>query len=417
MFVSDPQSQYLLSLPPGKRTNAVLQLLLDPVVFGYWLFGEPRHKGVEIADTLMLCDDAALLFEAKTRTKPARDDASWIRSKLSEAIGQVNERARMLKDGRVSELRNRWRGVLTWDPSAVKWYYGVVVMNHQSKPYDPLELAAEAYKASKIPVQVFSLLDLAELLRVVNTAVDFLVYYSLRWAYIKRFKTFVHKEFDTYRGVLSYWDELAPHASSRLPSKKEMLDARDFQVRMTRALLKTNDAAAEDYRALAESFLLDIAIGSLVQKARKDGSGKRVGSAQHRSIIEIVAALAELCRRRRAFYARLWREAAQESRKAGQDAWRSRHSAQRRRSYVFGAFRGGDEGREHELVTRAIVAMARNGTTSCAAVGADAKRIEATFEWCVAMARGEPAPDLRDGEILVPKVAYVGVPPGIASST
>jgi hypothetical protein len=143
-LVNDTQLQYLLSLPPGRRTNAVLQVLLDPVVFGYWLFREPKHKGVEIADSLMVCGDTALLFEAKTRMKPAADDASWIRSKLGEAVKQLNERARMLKEGHVSELRNPWRGALTWDPSAVKWYYGVVVMNHQSGPYDPLEMASEA---------------------------------------------------------------------------------------------------------------------------------------------------------------------------------------------------------------------------------------------------------------------------------
>jgi len=407
----------MLSLPPGIRTNAVLRLLLDPVVFGYWLFREPKHKGIEIADSLMLWDDAALLFEAKTRTKPARDDASWIRSKLRYAIGRFNDRARMLREGRVSELRNRWRGVLTWDPSAVKWYYGVVVLNHLSDPYDPLEVASEAYKASEIPVQVFSLFDLAELLRVVNTAPDFLAYYALRWAYVKRFKTFVHREFDTYQGVLSYWVELVPHASSLPLSGREILDAREFQVGVTRAVLRSKDATEEDYRTLAESFLLDIAIGSLVHKADKDASGKRVGSAEHRSLIEIVGALAELSRRRRAFYAGLWREAAAECRRAGRMAWRSGYSPQRHRSYVFGAFRPGDEGREQELTGRAILAMADNRTTSCVAIGADAQRIEATFDGLLAMARGESHRDLRGDEILVPKVAYVDVPGVVASPT
>ncbi len=417
MFIDDVQLQRLLSLPAGKRTNAVLRLLLGPVVFGYWLFREPKHKGIEIADSLMLWDDVCFLFEAKTRTKPAKDDRPWIRSKLTEAIGQLNERAAMLREGRVEELRNKWRGILKWDPSAIKRYYGVVVMNHLSDPYDPLEVACEAYKASEIPVHVFSLFDLAELLRVVNAAVDFLVYYQLRWAYLKRFRTFVHKEFETYQGVLGCWDELAPQASSRPFSKKEMLDARDFQVRITRAALRTKDATEEDYRTLAQSFLLDIAIGSLVQKADKDASGKRVGSSEHQLMTDIVGVVAELSRKRRSFYAGLWREAAAECRRAGRTAWRSGHSPQRHRSYVFGAFRPGDEGREQELTRSAIVAMAHNRTTSCVAIGADAQRIEATFDGLLAMARGEPHPDLRGDEILVPKVAYVDVPGGLASST
>ena len=250
---------------------------------------------------------------------------------------------------------------------------------------------------------------------MVNTAVDFLVYYELRWAYMKRFKTLVQKEFATYQGFLSRWDELAPETSSRPLSAKEMLDARDFQVRITRAALGTNDATKEDYFTLAESRLLDIAIGSLMRKADKDASGKRVGGAEHPLRIEIVGALAELCRRRRAFYGRLWREAAAEWRRTGQTSWRSAHSAQRRRSYVFGAFRGGEEAREQELADRAVLAMARHHTTSSAALGADGERIEATFDGLLAMARRQPTPDLGSGEILVPKVAYIDAEPSAAS--
>jgi hypothetical protein len=114
----------------------------------------------------------------------------------------------MLRAGEVTELRNKWRGVAKWNPSQVKDYYGIIIMNHSSDLYEPRLIATEAFKKAEIPIQVFSLLDFSQLLRFVNTAWDFIVYYELRAKFGRRHDCPVHQEFETYQGILSSYDEL-----------------------------------------------------------------------------------------------------------------------------------------------------------------------------------------------------------------
>ncbi len=303
----------LMRLPLGERTNAVLYDLLQSRFFGYWAFREPKHAGIELADSLVWWHDVVLLFEAKTRTKPGAAPEAWIRSKLGDSIASINDRARLLREGKVDKLRNAWRGEVAWSPQTKTWYYGVVVLNHESEPYDPREIAPGAFSGSEIPIQVFSLFDLAELLRFISTTWVFIVYYEMRNLFGQTFRLDVHREFETYQGVLSQWVKYAKALSNRSLSDSEFQEDRDFQIRLTKALLNADNARESAYREVAASFLIDLAIGSIERKADPDTTGKRVGSDRHTFYVDAMEILAGMSRRRRAFYGLRWLEAAEES--------------------------------------------------------------------------------------------------------
>jgi hypothetical protein len=86
---------------------------------------------------------------------------------------------------------------------------------------------------------------------------------------------------------------------------------------------------------IAASFLIDIAAGSVMEKADKDPSGKRVGSEKHDLLIKTVEQLALIGRRRRALYGKIWVDCANESIKNGKDIFKFRFSPSRKTSYVI----------------------------------------------------------------------------------
>lgn len=166
--MDDKTIRRLISLPLGDRTNHVLDMMLSPFFLGYWTFSRPKFKGIEFADTLLVWDDVCLLFEAKTRSVPGGAPRVWIKTQIQNAASTLNKRAKMLSSGQVTDIRNKYRGVLEWKKLNVSWYYGVIILQHQSESYDAREIAEDAFRKSQIPIQVFSLYDFLQLIRVIN---------------------------------------------------------------------------------------------------------------------------------------------------------------------------------------------------------------------------------------------------------
>jgi len=205
----------LQKLEPGQRANRVLhELLLRPRFTNYWTFLEPLHEGTEIADVLVVWDDTAILFEAKTRGVRRPASEAWLHGKIQEAVSQLNDRAQMLNDGDVV-LRNRWRGEMNFNPKRIKHLYGVIVLTGSFEPFEWRELASDAARRAKIPVQVFSLFDLGKLLRIFNTPIDLLLYYEVRAEYGRNHRLPVGQEVDTFQEVLGTWHDLWKSDSKR----------------------------------------------------------------------------------------------------------------------------------------------------------------------------------------------------------
>lgn len=391
MYLSEKDIQRLKSFRPGIRTNKVLYYLLETKIPGYWSFLEPKHKGIELADTLVWWEDVVLLFEAKTREKPEKASEAWIRTQLNEAVAQVNEKASMLKNEGVAELRNKWRGVVKWDRGVFKHYYGIIVLNCFSDSCDPRKIAPEAFKASNIPIQVFSIFDLAELLRFINTIWDFIIYYELREMYSRRYKVPLHEEFQTYQGILNCWEELSP---------RDAQQEQDFQVAISNAILRSKLADEKGYSLLASGYLLDLAMGSLERRADPDKTGKIVGSPKHEQFVSSIGAIAELSRHRRSGYGKKWVEAAKQSAESGQNSRRFSYSPSRNRSYILCSFDSAEHSRDIIMTRLAQDAMKKHKTTSCLCLGATTNTILSTFDTFLSWAKGNRSSEPPDEEIL-----------------
>lgn len=137
MYPTEGELRRIKELPRGKQTEHFIYHLLLPKILGYWAFHGPKHGGKELADILVWWEDVVLLFEAKTKDTPDYPKESWIREKLRGAIKSINDRAGMLKRGEVDVLRNKWRGEVKWDPSGIKDYIGVIILNYNFDRENP----------------------------------------------------------------------------------------------------------------------------------------------------------------------------------------------------------------------------------------------------------------------------------------
>lgn len=400
MTQPDPQLEYLRSLPPGTRTNRALHdLLLRPRFLGYWTFLEPTHEGVELADVLMICGDTALLFEAKTRGVRRPASPGWLRDKLREAVTQLNHRAAVLREGGVT-LRNSWRGEVVFDPDKIIHIYGVVVLVAEAEPFDWRELVPDVAANTEIPVQVYSLFDLAELLRIFDTPNDLLVYYELREQYGRSQRMLVGQEIETFQDVLGTWDRLWPG------NTQDGEDSQRYFLDLANAVLRSPLANEVGFQALATSRLMDCAFRPADERAPADSSGRRIGSADHEFYVKALEAVGEMGRLRRSYYGQRWVAAADEAIAEGRIATRKSYSFSRSRSYVLVATPLGQEPSQSLLRHLARDTMVEHETESCLVLGASSASVRGTYEvlqqWC----QGESAEIPEEHLVLVPMVAW-----------
>lgn len=400
-----PEFCELLALEPGLRTNRVLHdLLLKPRLLGYWTFLEPMHGGTEISDVVVLWEDTAILFEAKTRGVARPADIGWLREKIGEAVDQLNDRVDLLKAGGVT-LRNEWRGHVAFEPSAIKDYYGVIVLNAEFEPFEWREVADEEFQRARIPVQVFSLLDLAELLRLVDTAWDFIVHYELRAKYGRNQRMLVGREIDTFKALVGSMDELW---GGTRPDPEQGRVQQEYWIERANAILRTPLATDRGFEDWASSLLLDFASAPAERRAELDSAGKPSASEHHLLLVRTLAAVAEMSRNRRSEYGRRWQAAAREAVAECRLAFRSSFSPSRLRTYVLAAWPIGQDPSEEELAGLALREMTNHGSTSCLALGASAVPILEIHRALVALCRGTDVVASEEGIVLCPVVAFIG---------
>ena len=336
MFIDDSKKIKLLKKSVGDRTDDVLYYMLAPHLLGFWTFLKPKHKGEELGDVLYIFGDVCLIFEAKTREKAEPVNKKWISEKLKDGVAQISRNHQKLKSGAVSTLRNPWRGEVSWTSLGVKFFQGVIVLMHDSEPYDPRELEPSLFNSAPIPIHVISLHNMNELVRFINTPWDFIVYWEFREIFGKEYELPVHREQFIYWGILRDWVELAKIQGSALPENKTQQD-RQFHEDYTKVLLRSEKPDETIKQKVAASYLIDIAAGSLMQKADQDATGKRVGSKKHDALIKTVETMAELSRLRRAEYGYSWLNCAKECVASRKDIRKNRYSPSRSRSYFVQA--------------------------------------------------------------------------------
>lgn len=386
MIFDENKKNKLLSLPMGERTDHVLYYLLAPHMLGYWTFLKPKSKGREISDTMLIFGDVCILFEAKTRQNSEQTSDRWVRAKLKEAIGQLTTNADLLSKGEVPEVRNKWRGIVKWASLGIKHYYGMVIIFHESKPYDPRDLATEAFSSASIPIQVISLQDFVQLLRFINTPWDFIVYYEFRSLFGKEYSLPVHQEQAIYWGIIREWPRLMRLQTTKL-SDAELAQDQEFARTYSKVIAKSPDMPRETYEDVAASFLIDIAVGSLSHEADADSTGKSVGNERHDFFLLSMEAITELSRRRRQAYGRFWVDLAKESQRTSHAFHKVTLSPSRNRCYIMLA-NNGKEFDESDFVKLCHIEMQRQRADSCLGLMATAQNILDTHQSILASLRG-----------------------------
>lgn len=397
----------LLGLSPGDRTDYFLHYLLSPIFLGYWTFLRPEHKGTELADILLIYDDVCFLFEAKTRAKPGDASKKWIKAKLEDATCQLNKRSKALAGGEVSQIRNKWRGIVNWNDLKIKCYYGIVILQHQSDPYDPREIAPKVFKGSEIPIQVFSLYDFSHLVRVINTPSDFVFFYEIRALYARKNLAKVHDEYETFKAIISEWHELTREKPSTFTDDQVAKD-QSFLLELLRVVLHAKNATKKAYQDYASSMLVDLAIALIARKADQDHTGKRIGSKKHDFFVDAIGTIAELTRKRRSLYGGLWLKQAYEGIRSGSLEYHSGHSPSRKRGYLLISVPG-----KPALLKKRILQLSdqelkrQSDLQDYISLTATSTRIATTYLWLKSLVKGENPKDLESSEILNPIINYV----------
>lgn len=378
MFIDDSKIALLLKLPAGQRTDDVLYYLLAPHLLGFWTFLKPKHKGQELGDVVYIFEDVCLIFEAKTREKAEPANDKWIRERLKESVNQISKNHNTLISGAVSTLRNPWRGEVSWASLGVRHFQGIIVLMHDSEPYDPRELEQLLFSAAPIPIHVISLQDLNELVRFINTPWDFIVYWEFRIFFGREYELTVHREQSIYWGILREWVKLAKVQNSAFPEAK-LDEDRQFQEAYTKVMLRSETSDETIKQKVAASYLIDIAAGSLMQKADQDSSGKRIGGKKHDTLIKTVGTLVELSRIRRAEYGYTWLSCAKECITSHKDIRKNRYSPSRNRSYFVQA-RCNQEFNKELLLAAAAQRLTEDKSTLAIGLSATAENIIHTYE-------------------------------------
>jgi len=405
--MDDSTIEHLLGLSPGVRTEYLLHYLLSPSFLGYWAFLRPKHKGTEVADILLIWGDVCFLFEVKTRAKPGDASAKWIKAKLEDAACQLNRRAETLAGGEVSQIRNKWRGIVNWNDLKIRWYYGIIIIQHHSDPYDPRKIAPRAFEKSKIALQVFSLHDFSQLIRVINTPSDFVFFYEMRDRYARKHLVRVHDEYETVKTIISQWSELTKGKPATYTDDQAAKD-QSFLLELLKVVLHAKNATEGAYQDYASGLLVDLAIALVARKADQNHTGKHIGSKKHDFFVDAIRAIVELTRKRRSLYGNRWLRQSYEGIRSGSLEYYSGYSPSRKTGYLLISTPG-----EPTLFTERILQLSnqelekRSALQDYISLAATSTRITSTYLWLKSIAKGENPQDLGLSEILTPIINYV----------
>jgi hypothetical protein len=406
MFLSEDEITKIQKLPVGERTDYAVYYTLAPHLLGFWTFLKPKYQGCEISDTLFIFGDVCILFEAKTRAKTDQAPESWIYSKISEAVYQINRNSSLLKNNKIPVLRNEWRGEVKYESLNIKNYLGVIVMMVNSAEIDPVDIAADSLCKSKIPIQVLSLYDLYELLRFVNTPWDFVLYLEFRYSFSKKYITPLHKENAIYNSILREWIILAKEQDPEL-DEKYLIEDQKFMRMYSSTIIDAKKVDESFRRKIAAGYLIDIAAGSLMQKADLKISRKQVGSDEHNTLIMAIEKIAALDRRRRCKYGELWLALAYRSAEEKNTFMNFGYSQSRSCVYAFQACQNINED-ILSLTQYAYMQKEERNALSVIGLAATTEKIIATYEQVYRyMLREFDKPEI-DTEILDTKAVFIG---------
>lgn len=181
----------------------------------------PRDDEKEATDVLVLFDDVALILQVKAEAVPLggpvqRDPKDWAFKNLSKAARQVAGAARTIRDGRLPYVENERRGRVAFDGTAYPHRYGLIVLRHDSTPYDPYALSDDLRKV-ETPTQVLSFTDFVNVTGVLDTPGDLINYVEHRGdILVPALAPKVHEEQRVFEYYLDHLEDVTVARAARL---------------------------------------------------------------------------------------------------------------------------------------------------------------------------------------------------------
>ena len=169
----------------GAQTEDEVQAAVESAFSPDFVFRSPRREGgKEVTDVLVLFDDVALIIQAKAQALELRSEAShgntdWAAKNLKKAGQQVNGAIRALRAGRMPFVENSRRGRVPFRVHDYPHLYGLIVLEHESDPYDPMKLVP-SLREIQAPVTVLSFRDFWNLNEFLDTPNDLINYLEHR---------------------------------------------------------------------------------------------------------------------------------------------------------------------------------------------------------------------------------------------
>jgi hypothetical protein len=144
---------------PGIYEEKWAQWFLERSFFRDFVYRNPRgvKKGQELADAVVLFDDVLIMVQVKAQHGNHKPTA-WATEKLLEALKQLSKTHANLAGGHIKTLRNDFYGNLPFGPKQYPNRIGLIILAHDSPPYEATRLAPEILSAG-FPIHVFSLKD------------------------------------------------------------------------------------------------------------------------------------------------------------------------------------------------------------------------------------------------------------------
>ncbi|MHB0972258.1 MAG: hypothetical protein ACYC7A_18055 [Thermoanaerobaculia bacterium] len=330
----------------GKQSEDDVQRFVEHAFSPDFVFRSPQHlkggKQKEATDVFVLFDDVALAIEVKAQAlnadgSPAADDPDWTKRKLKKAVSQVKGSLRTTKAGQFIKLENDRRGPVQFSTDKFRYVYGLIVMNHNSAPFDACEIVPELATVDH-PVHVLSFADFYELARILDTPVDLISYFEVRTEIlIPTLNPKVHAELTALEFYIDRFEELTSF-QAKLHGEERPRELFTEHGEMLRRLYRGDSSELED------SYFIDKIINWTHQV---DESAAPPFEDGERDYVEVATHLASLTRPRRAYTGKAFRDAIRRAGESKQDAF-AQFSSQRRNDCMLflASHRPGEERKE-----------------------------------------------------------------------
>ncbi len=170
----------------GSTSEDFVQAVAERAFSPDFVFRSPhKPNGKEVTDVLVLFDDFALVIQAKaqrlgpTGTGYTDNSLDWVRKNLEKASRQVSGALRTIREGRLMFVENKRLGRVPFNSADHPFLYGVILLDHESEPYDPIDLAP-SLSGIPAPTHVLSHRDLFMAAKLLNTPSDLINYLEAR---------------------------------------------------------------------------------------------------------------------------------------------------------------------------------------------------------------------------------------------